>query len=477
MGRTVKIWIGSTALALAGVGTGLASLSHVETAKFRLLSPSALEIPIQLVLTGRVLPASVAPIESPIAGRIERWLVPAGSSVRQGQPIAIVSVTTPDTAASQRSDDLLPVRPFVDRDLSAGAPESAKVQELRAKLAELERERMHPSLSSAAELNAARDSLQKANDELATLERQASVVRNQAETAIADAQADLAKVQAEYERIKSLIDMGAVAENRIDPLESKLTAAKARVSAAKDALASISGPDLTTAKQQVRLAENRLRRAQGAGGDAFDDEISQLNQEIARLEKAGTGPNRTVEIQPIWGSTGARPIAGRIRGRRAYQVFAPASGTVGGLAPVGSNIEAGIGIGSICDDSHDVLSVTVDRATAGDLVKSKALRLADGWPLTELRIHGFEADADPNKTTVKVDLRHARLARNCQARVMATLAKARTGLFVPADALEGERITMADGTVRIVRAGVVLNGQSEILEGLQFGERFRTPLR
>lgn len=182
-------------------------------------------------------------------------------SVREGD-----SVSTGQELVALDSSDL------ADQvNLAAASVRSAEVGERSAKTAVVLEDRMSEArlrqadagvAQAEAALRAARAQFDLAKAGPRTQER------NQARLAVVQAQSNAELARREFERVKRLVEMGAIAGRRQDTAQNTLDVALAQLASAQEAeriaLDGTRSEDLRKAEEGVRLAEGALREAQSA---------------------------------------------------------------------------------------------------------------------------------------------------------------------------------------------------------------------
>lgn len=469
MGRSRGLVVGGLGLATV-LAVGLASVQSAPKSSYKVESPETSFLPARFQFEGRVQRRVNAEAIAAVSGRLEAWRVPDGALVKAGQPVAVVSIEGPPTSASPvQTDRFVPVRPFVDRDLRR---ESEAARAAHARLNALEIERKAPRPADSTAVAAAERGVSDAKRDLSDLQSRMKDRANQLEAEVAAAELSLSKIQAEHDRIKSLIEMGAVAENRLDPLVAKLASAKERLAEARSVVGRDSSPELEAAQRALKSAESKLERARGHGGSDIDDEVAALRREIERLDSQPDPKDATVEVQPVWGSPMTAPLRGRMLARRQVLLLAPSAGRLARKFAEGSPFPAETALFEIHDPRVRVAMLTVDRSTARML--SAATRLGPcGAPwYTRARVRSWTADASMDRTTAEVEIGVSGTPGSA-VRLEALGAASRQALFIPTAALDGDRLTLADGTIRVVTVGRTLGNKAEILGGLGANDTFR----
>lgn len=401
-------------------------------------------------VTGEVTAGEDTTVGAKQSGRIVSVYVKDGDTVSTGQLLATQETTAPQAQLQQAQAQ-------VSQALAAA-------NSARANLAQaLRNAAVGPEKSSAgvqqanAQLRSARAQLQKALNGARPEERR------QAESNVASAKSSMDTQQRELARVKTLVNEGAIAGNRLDQQQTAYDNARSQYENALQSLNIIRNgtrsEDIETAREQVRQAEEAVRTAQAQKQldpllkDQVDAARAQVESTRAQLESAQAQVR--IAQQALADTQIRAPFAGKVVGKPVQ------AGTIAGNQTAVVRIIGGAGV-----------------YFSGQLPSTQVTKVRQGMPVT------VTIDALPGRnytgTVAAVSAQAAGVGRLFDVRVsIAGGAEVRPGMFATGRIVVR---TLPSATVvpdrAIVRAGdaayvfVVRNGSAErlpVTTGLQQG--------
>ncbi len=314
-------------------------------------------------VTGSMTANQDSTIASKVSGRVTAVYVKDGETVTPGQLLATIETVLPMAQLQQAQAQVSQASAAV---LSAQAALSQSIKNAQ----------YGPSRSSSV-LDGAKAQLKSAQSNLTKLIRGARPEeRSQAEWAVRNAKSNLDTQTKELERIKQLVEEGAVAKNRLDQQESTFAAAQANYNNALDGQKILTNgtrqEDLDAARSAVRVAQETVVNAKS--GKDLDglllDQVSAARAQVDSAKAQVETAKAQVEIakQNLADTQIRAPFGGRVSGRPLQ---------VGVIAGAGTPVARVVGSDGVYFDGQ---------------VPSEAVRkVAVGMPVT------LDVDAIPGK--------------------------------------------------------------------------------
>lgn len=259
----------------AGVGTAmdLVQPSSASRVIARLLVASLVLIvavlsftPWQQSATGSGRVVAYAPderrqnLEAPIEGRVLRWFVREGSTVKKGDPIVDLTDNDPEILVRLRSE-----RDAIGARLDAA---KARAQSLESRIDSLEDARK--SGTAAAESR-----IRMANQRVLASEQ-----------ALALANATLSTAKLNIERQKALAEQGLTSKRQLELTELEETRAQTEVERAKVALAAAKSEEVALTSDRTKIGNDAMASINDARASqaAAEAEVANASAELARIE-------------------------------------------------------------------------------------------------------------------------------------------------------------------------------------------------
>ncbi len=281
-------------------------------------------------ITGEITAGLDTEVNARNPGRITQVFVKDGDSVTQGQVIAIEETIALD---AQRQSALAQVAQATG---SVAQAQSA-VTQARRNLASGPTKTSAAVRVASAQLQAAESALKKAQNG-ARIED-----RRQADANVASAKQNLDTQKKELDRIRELVNEGAIASNRLDQqlnlYEQGLTQYNNALEAQRVSRNATRPEDLDAAVQTVEIAKENLRtaRAQKDLDPLLQDQVNSALAQLAtaRAQVAAADAQLQVANQNLADSQIRAPFSGRISGKPIQAGSVPGNGVA--IARIVSN--------------------------------------------------------------------------------------------------------------------------------------------
>lgn len=301
-----------------------------------------------------VAPDRKAEVTNPVTGKITRLLVKPGDSVKEGQPVAVMS-----------SPELIELR------VKASEQKAVAQAELKQAIADLKLAQENytrtqnifqtASVGDNLELAAKDPSLFGSNSILAVARDNYEWQRQIAQSEIESANIELSVAKEQYERDKELADNGAITRRQMRESEAKYASAQAKLVQAQ------SRPNVLDAHSKLKQAELDFRKELAEARTKVNQAQSAVEaaREKLRLSEL-TYKSRLEQLQTIANSDGSVTIQAPISGRVATREV-----TVGQ-----SFQDAGGKLMTIIDDGRVLVSANIyekdlGRVKVGQIVRVK----------------------------------------------------------------------------------------------------------
>jgi RND family efflux transporter MFP subunit len=287
----------------------------------------------ELEITGEIVAGEDTTIGAKQPGRIVAVYVREGDTVQAGQLIATLDTSQLMSQLRQAQAQVGSARAALNQSTStlAQARRNAAVGPTRTTSA---------VRSAEAQLRSAKSQLQKALNGARPEERR------QAESNVASAKSNLETAEKELERIRVLVNEGAMAGNRLDQQQNAVASARTQYQNALEALnlvkAGARSEDIESARETVRQAEEALRTAQAQKqlDPLLQDQIqsAQAAIEASRSQLESAQAAVSLVQQNISDMQIRAPFSGKILGKPAQ------AGTVVGAGTSVARLIGGSGI-------------------------------------------------------------------------------------------------------------------------------------
>lgn len=322
------------------------------------LLPVVKDVDQTVEITGDLTTANDVTVGAKNPGRIVSVFVKDGDTVTAGQVLATQETTQLQAQLTQANAQLSQAQAAYQAALSqlAQAKKNAAV---------------NPTKSSAgvaaaqAQLRSARAQLTKAKNGARPQERL------QAQAAVSSAKSNMETQRKELDRIRTLVEQGAVAANRLDQQQAAYDAARSQYENAQQALNLIQEgtrqEDIDAAAAAVRQAEENLRTARSNKDldSIYNDQVAAAQAQVnsARAQVSSAQSSITIAQQALADAQIKAPFSGKIYGKPVQP------GAMLGAGATVARIVGGTGIyfdGQISSDRVDLIkpgmavTVTVD---------------------------------------------------------------------------------------------------------------------
>lgn len=263
-----------------------------------------------LNVTGEVTTTSDSQVGPKASGRVTAVFVSDGDSVTANQPVAQMD-TSILTAQLQQA-------------IAQQAQAQGTLAQAQAALSQaLHNQAINPSKSSAA-IRSAQAQLRSAQANLAKMKAGARPQeRLQAQAQVASAKANLDTQTKQLERIRNLVEQGAIAGSQLDAQQATYEAAKTTYDNAVQSLNLIKegnrAEDIAAAQESVQTAQEAVAtaRANRQLDTLYSDQVSSANAQIAsakaQIQAAQAGVVQA--RQNLADATIRAPFAGKVSGR------------------------------------------------------------------------------------------------------------------------------------------------------------------
>lgn len=286
-----------------------------------------------VAVTGDVTAGQDTTVGAKSTGKVVAVYVKEGDQVTQGQVLAQLDLTALLAQMSQARAQV--------------AQATAATAQARSALVQAERNAaIGPNKSAAAvrqaqaQVRAAQANLNKGINGARPEERR------QAEAQVASAKSTLETNQKELARVKTLVQEGAIAANRLDQQQNLVDTAQAQLDNAQQALRLLQigtrTEDIQALREQVRQAQEAVRtaKAQQELDPLLQDQVQSARAQLASAQAGLQTANAAVQIaqQAIEDATIRAPFSGKVLGK-PIQV-----GTIAGNATAIVRIIGGAGV-------------------------------------------------------------------------------------------------------------------------------------
>lgn len=244
---------------------------------------------VQVVETGTVDAVKNVEAKSRVAGRLLKLLVDEGSTVHQGELIAVIDPQESELRVRQDEAQLKGAQSAVARtDIEIAQRRitaQVALEQAQKRLEQLEKENAaQPSLTRSA-IDAAQSAANSAQQALEQLERTTQPnERTQAQNALQEAQYTADQAQRELDRREGLLAKGFISRREFEDGRLQYELAGSRLKTAQDRvsrLATQQALELKQAQERVRQARAELTRAQT---NRYVDAVKSKELETARLQ-------------------------------------------------------------------------------------------------------------------------------------------------------------------------------------------------
>jgi RND family efflux transporter MFP subunit len=262
------------------------------------------------VVTGNVTTSADSEVGPKFSGRVVRVFVNDGDSVSAGQPLAQLDTSILSSQLSQAMGQESSARATLNQ------AQSAVSQALR-------NQAVNPSKSAAA-IRSAQARLRSAQANLAKLRTGARPQeRIQAQAQVASAKANLDTQTKQLERIRNLVQQGALAGSQLDTQQAAYEAARTTYENAVQSLALIREgnrtEDITAAQEEVRSAQEDVNtaRANRELDASYADQVANAQAQVqaARAQIQSAQAAVAQARQNLADATVTAPFAGKVSGR------------------------------------------------------------------------------------------------------------------------------------------------------------------
>lgn len=305
------------------------------------------------VVTGSVTTSDDTQVGPNVGGKLARVLVSDGDTVAAGQAIAVMDVSNLSSALNGALAQELSARGGLSQ------AQSALSQALR-------NQAINPS-KSAAGIRSAQASLRSAQANLAKVRAGARPQeRLQAQATVASAKANLETQTKQLDRIRNLVQQGAIAGSQLDLQQATFESAQTQYKNAVQSLGLIQAgnrtEDVTAAQESVRSAQEGVAtaRANQQLDSLYADQVANAQAGVASAKAAIQSAQAGVAQarQNLGDATVRAPFAGKVSGRPVQP---------GSVLGAGSPIVRIVGTQGVYFES-DVTSDQVNRLAAGQKV-------------------------------------------------------------------------------------------------------------
>jgi HlyD family secretion protein len=306
-----------------------------------------------LEVTGDVTTSSDSQIGAKTTGRVVTVNVSDGDHVTAGQVVAVQDTAPLQAQLAQAQAGVLTAQ------ASLAQAESSLTQAVRNAT-------INPSRSTAAVLSA-RASLKQAQANLTKeLTGARPQERSQAVAALSSAKANMDMNKKQLDRIKILVEQGALAGSQLDQQEATYESALATYQSAKESLDLLQvgnrEEDIDTARDQVAQAEQALQTSEAAKklDPLYEDQVAAARAGVASARASVTNAQQQVILarQAMSDAVIRSPFDGQVSGKPVE------AGTIAGPGTTIMRIIGGQGIYF----EGNVPSNLIDRVTAGQPV-------------------------------------------------------------------------------------------------------------
>lgn len=468
-------------------------------------------------------------VKSNVGGQVMELAVDEGDDVRKGQLIARIDPRDPLASLQQAQADLTGAQARVTQarqgyemqrvqtPASVAGAEQA-VEAARQRLAQAEKQaEIQPQLTDAA-IKQAESNLASAK---AGLEQTKTALIPQrlaaAQSAYDQAKAGYDLAEKDLARQRALLEQGFVAKSQVDTAEQQYASAKAQLDSAQSTLGTIKDQ----VDQDLRAAQAKVDQAQAALDNAeanrVQDELKKqdvaaarasLSQAEASLESAKAGSYQDLMKREDlaqsqaslertkWAVKNAQTqvdyttIASPCDGVVVKKYVEPGGIVTAGRSAMGGTTGAGVTIVDIADITRMVVLVNVDETDIAQIHVAQAVDVTvDAYP--EERFSGTVTKVAPkavvnqNVTTIPVTVELTKPDKRLRPQMNASCdfvtQRKENVLMVPNEVVQesasGTTVTVLENGKQVsrpVRAGVVGNDNTEIVSGLQEGEKVVT---
>lgn len=280
------------------------------TVEVAVVTPAVKPMQQSIVVTGEVTTSSDTQVGPKASGKLVAVYVNDGDEVRAGQVIAQMDTSTLNAQLNQA----------IAQQLSA----QGTLTQTQAQLTQaLRNQAVNPSKSSAAirsaqaQLRSAQANLQK------TLAGARPQERLQAQAQVASAKANLDTQSKQLDRIRNLVQQGALAGSQLDAQQATYEAAKTQYENAVQSLNLIKegnrAEDIAAARESVRAAQEGVRTAQANQelDASLADQVAAVRAQIASA-KAGVQAAQAAVAQArqaVSDATIRAPFSGTVSGK------------------------------------------------------------------------------------------------------------------------------------------------------------------
>ena len=307
-------------------------------------------------INGQVTTAQDSTVGPKTGGKIVSVLVNDGDSVTAGQLIATQDTT--QLVQQQRQA------------LASISQAEAQVATAQSNLQQALQNAMYGPKKSSAAVNQARAQVRSAQAQLQkTLAGARPQERLQAEATLASAKSNLQTQEKELNRIRTLVEQGAMAGTKLDSQQAAFDAAKSNYDNAFQSVELLKAgnrqEDIDTARETLREAQDNLKTAEASKSldSLYTEQVSsaRASLESARAQVSNAQAQLAIANQALADAQIRAPFSGRISGKPVQPGVVLGSG--GAVARI-------IGSGGIYFDGQ-VPSDVINLVKVGDPVKVK----------------------------------------------------------------------------------------------------------
>jgi HlyD family secretion protein len=452
IGLIVASAVGVGAVTTATLNSSFRSRENIEDLTIT-ATEEALVARIQA--SGTVTPVRSVNISPKNAGRIKQLLVDQGQMVKEGQPLA-----------EMENDEIR----------MQGAQAQANVQEDLSALQEAE-------VKIQGEILQAQQRFNQAQARLASAEETIPAQVNQVNSQVQSAQARVALAQRRVERNQYLFDEGAVPRDRLDEIQVEFVNAQAALAEAQQRLQEAKQVGGTNLSGHPEF--QRLQAAANEAQIALEQRQASASQEMNRLKAAVEAAQANLErVKVLYQDTFiTAPFDGIITQRYA-NIGAFVTPTTSASSTASATSTSILAIAQGLEVIAKVPEVDVAQLQEGQPVQVIADAYPDRTFRGQVRQIAPEAVVEQNVTSFEVKVALApeaqeTLKSGMNVDVAFIGQRLDSTVVVPTVAVvteEGEQGVMIVGDdnkpeFRPVTIGLTLGDQTQILEGLEPGER------
>lgn len=444
-------------LVVRGIMKGRQAANEAATEVFSEVPATRQRLAVIIDTAGTINPAGSIEIVSPLNGKIKKLLVEAGAPVAKGQVVAKIDAYDAERLVNKARNDLK----IAESKLRAAKLEASQAP---AK-ADMQVDRAKSTLASA----------QLKYDQLIAGPTKEAVA--QIESALKQAQLSLDSAQTEYERMARLYDAQAVTKQQLDSALNKYESAKESYKSSQAKLDDLQAPP---SAEELAAAEHSLAQAQ-------------IDLQIAEENAQASDQNDALLQVEIAYKDAQNAYQSAERDLQATEIKAPIAGLVTQVAiKEGAYVTDKTVMMAIADTSGLIVEASVDEYDIVKMEPGLQCRviiepLGNAVFPAELVFAGAVGSAQggvvlyPVKVALLNPAMDVKIGMNADIEII--VAEQSNALCIPNAALENRggqsvvRLLEADGKLsfREVTIGLQTDAMTEIIDGLQEGEKVAVP--